>query len=140
MPMPSTITQYSIGQAELTAHRNREPHAKKAGGGRGDRTWTLYGAPNRPTEEEEERQIVPATSAATATQSRAGPRRRRSDASPPGPLRGPPERNEIRGRNQSTGTKIGGEEIAGLGDRRRKRPVSSPAHWDRAGLGFARAD
>ena len=52
---------------------------------------------------------MPATSAATATQSRAGPRRRRSDASPPGPLRGPPERTEISGRNQSTGTKIGGE-------------------------------
>jgi hypothetical protein len=52
----------------------------KAGGGRGERTWTLYDVPSRPTEEEQI-QMVPATSAATATQSRA----RRSDASPPGP-------------------------------------------------------
>ena len=94
----------------------------------------------RPTEEEQQQSqimqaIMQATSAATATQSSAGgamPRRR-------GPCA--VHRNEPRSAAETNPPEQKSEgKIEGLGDRRRKRAVSSPAHWDRAGLGFARAD
>jgi hypothetical protein len=84
--------------------------------------------------------MVPATSAATATQSRAGPRRRRSDdASLPRPLQ---ERVPTRKTNRKSAAAT--ESSKSKSNHRKREGIAaaagsgvwlSPAHWDPAGLG-----